>query len=120
MTKINLKELWNQYLADQQDGFVSNLDSWEDIKLKQQADIYPFYRGTKKETESYVIECPWCGLKHSMDKEKGKPLLSHPDKAMRLQCASDFGEAGCKNVIIIMTEESLKKCYTYTYKKQLS
>jgi hypothetical protein len=57
----------------------------------------------------YILECPFCGQKHSIDKGKDKSLLSSPDKIFSVKCASDFTDRGCKNVIVICSQETLKK-----------
>jgi len=54
----------------------------------------------------HIIECPFCGLKHSITTNKGETLLNHPDKILALQCADSFSDAGCKKIIVIMSQET--------------
>jgi hypothetical protein len=56
----------------------------------------------------YILECPFCGLKHSIDIDGDKTLLSSPEKIFALQCACDFSDRGCKNTIVIMSQETMK------------
>ena len=56
--------------------------------------------------KEYILECPFCGMKHSIEKN-GESLLSDPHKVFSLQCASSFTDDGCKETIIIMSQKSL-------------
>lgn len=68
-----INRIYNQYKADQQDGFVSNLDTWleafvsnndtliiehlkEEIELRVQADIY---LGEPKDEPDVCKSCFW-------------------------------------------------------------
>jgi hypothetical protein len=56
----------------------------------------------------YILECPWCGQKHLIDKS-GEFLLNHPDKIFSVQCANSFGDGGCKKFIVICSQETILK-----------
>jgi len=58
---------------------------------------------------NYILEYPFCGQKHSLEKQ-GKTLLNSNDKIFTVPCASDIhSEAGCGNTIIIMSEKTFIK-----------
>jgi hypothetical protein len=73
----------------------SEFDKW----MKEQEE---------KAKKEYILECPFCGQKHSINKNRPDALLNHPNKIFSLQCADSFSNAGCKNTIVICSQETLK------------
>jgi hypothetical protein len=64
---------------------------------------------SNKKKEPYILTCPFCGVKHSIDIDDSKSLLSSPDKIFSLQCACSFREdVGCNETIIICSLKTLK------------
>ena len=56
----------------------------------------------------YISECPFCGQKHSLDKENDA-ILSSADKILSIPCASNHDPSiGCKTTILIMSKTTFK------------